>query len=394
MERACVSETVNKVRTRWRSMKDRFNKDQRQEIQVRSGAVARIRKYKYHRMLAFLRPALAQSTTLEPGLSSGAAPHRTATEQFQSSISDAASGPASQAGVQAAGPSGVPLSQASATGFYESSRQRQKALDRPLMPEFIHLSSVLQNGLKSIGDKLESGLAHINTLFQDVNRCLDHLEADLRRPAQHFFHTIEWGMSEHLTPELQLNVMQACNAAYVQAMQQTRYFQQPHVAFPPVPPLSRFSSLLSSSAYHCTATTMPSPAAHHYTTTTMPGAAELHSTTMLSPAPVRPSTATTIPGEDPARLSTATTMPGQDHARLSTTTTMPGPDPARPSTSSAEPTTPTLPWRHRHKRSQQPKTKKKRQTVQLPLPTPPNVSVLSSLSLPSNVSLSVPCFHS
>ncbi|XP_077117534.1 uncharacterized protein LOC143774115 [Ranitomeya variabilis] len=63
-------ESLNKVRTCWRLMKDRFNKDLRQESQVPSGSAARIRKYNHHRMLAFLRPVLAHrltwSSTLEP----------------------------------------------------------------------------------------------------------------------------------------------------------------------------------------------------------------------------------------------------------------------------------------------------------------------------------------
>ncbi|XP_077116894.1 uncharacterized protein LOC143773297 [Ranitomeya variabilis] len=85
-----------KVKTRWRSMKDLFNKDLRQESRVPSGSGARIRKYKYHRILAFLRLVLAQrttwSSTLDPG--SGAVLHQTATDLSQTSSSAAASGPA------------------------------------------------------------------------------------------------------------------------------------------------------------------------------------------------------------------------------------------------------------------------------------------------------------
>ncbi|XP_069601571.1 uncharacterized protein [Ranitomeya imitator] len=212
-------------------MKDRFNKDLRQEIQVRSGAAARIGKNKYHRLLEFLRPVLAQGTTwsstLETGSSSGVVPHRTATDQSQPSTSEAASGSTSRSEEQAAGPSDVPFSQSSASFWGSSSHKRQKALDRSLMPKFLHLSSVFQNGLKVMGERLESGLTHINT--QDVNQHLNRLEADLRRPAHHFFNQLVQGISEHLTLELQLNVIQACNAAYVQAMQQTRYLQQPQV---------------------------------------------------------------------------------------------------------------------------------------------------------------------
>ncbi|XP_077111123.1 uncharacterized protein LOC143766987 [Ranitomeya variabilis] len=82
-----------KVKTRWRSMKDCFNKDLRQESQVPSSSGARIRKYKYHRILAFLRPVLAQrttwSSTLDPG--SGAVFHQTATDLSQPTSSAAAS---------------------------------------------------------------------------------------------------------------------------------------------------------------------------------------------------------------------------------------------------------------------------------------------------------------
>ncbi|XP_077148557.1 uncharacterized protein LOC143809353 [Ranitomeya variabilis] len=73
---------VARVKTRWCSMKDRFNKDLRQESRVPSGSGARIRKYKYHRVLAFLRPVLAQRTTWSStvGPGSGAVLHQTATD--------------------------------------------------------------------------------------------------------------------------------------------------------------------------------------------------------------------------------------------------------------------------------------------------------------------------
>ncbi|XP_077117215.1 uncharacterized protein LOC143773747 [Ranitomeya variabilis] len=53
---------MDKVRTRWRSMKDRFNKDLRDENRAASGSGARHRPYKYHRVLAFLRPVLLMRT--------------------------------------------------------------------------------------------------------------------------------------------------------------------------------------------------------------------------------------------------------------------------------------------------------------------------------------------
>ncbi|XP_077122059.1 uncharacterized protein LOC143776496 [Ranitomeya variabilis] len=102
---------VDKEKTRWRLMKDRFNKDLREESRVPNASGARIRRYKYHRVLAFLRPVLAQrttySTTVSPG--SGAVLHPTATDPSQPSSSAAAGGPSTLTGDQGAGPSGLPL---------------------------------------------------------------------------------------------------------------------------------------------------------------------------------------------------------------------------------------------------------------------------------------------
>ncbi|XP_073404783.1 uncharacterized protein [Dendrobates tinctorius] len=396
--------TLHKVTTHWRSMKDHFNKDLCIESQAKSGSGARMLKYKYHSMLAFFRPFLAQiitwSSTLEPG--SGAVLHRTATDPSQPSISEAASGPSTQTGDLEAGPSGVPLSQASSAYFYVgSSRHRQKASDRTLMLEFMHLSLIFHDGLKALGDRLDSGLSHIKTLIQDVTQSLDHLKAD-QRPAHHFFNQIQRGMSEHLIPDLQLSVMQACNAAYVQAMQQTRYLQQSVVAFPPVPILTRLTSMPRSVAYHCTATTIPSPAGHHYSVTTMPSAAvQSTATTVHSAAPAGTSSTTIdIPQQpDPGRTSTTSMQQQQqlEHGRPSTSTRpLQHQDTGRSPSSimAPEETTPTLPRRQQHRtvdrdrRTQdKDRNKKKKLTITLPPPSPPNVSVMSGLSQPSSVSL-------
>ncbi|XP_069584404.1 uncharacterized protein [Ranitomeya imitator] len=179
-----------KVKTHWRSMKYHFNKDLRQESHVPRGSGARIRKYKYHCVLAFLRPVLAQritwSSTVGPG--SGVVFHQTAMDPSQPSSSAAASGPATQTGDQEDGPSGLPLSQSSASTPFlgGSSRQQQRASDRSLMPEFLHLSSVFHKGLKALGDRMEISLSHMNTRIQEVTKSLDQVKADLQRPAHHF----------------------------------------------------------------------------------------------------------------------------------------------------------------------------------------------------------------
>ncbi|XP_073401524.1 uncharacterized protein [Dendrobates tinctorius] len=278
-------------------MKDRFNRDIRQEREVRSGAASRTgTKYRYHRAMAFLRPVLASrttwSSTLQPG--SEAVLHPAATDPSQPSISDEApcrSGPQSS-GDQEAGRSGVPLSLVSATGFAGTSRQqRQRASDRPAMPEFVQLSSVFQSSLKALSDRLDSGFLLLDQRFKSIEGRLERLEADLARPAQHFYTQIARDLAEHLTPELQLTVMQACNNAYMQAMQQTRYMQQSAVAFPPVPPLTRYTAIPTSAAYHCTATTVPSFAGPLHTTPSPSAAGLSPAISMPSAAPAWPTTA-------------------------------------------------------------------------------------------------------
>ncbi|XP_069601649.1 uncharacterized protein [Ranitomeya imitator] len=267
---------VDKVKTCWRSMKDRFNKELRQESHAASGSGARTRLYKYHHVLSFLRPVLLQrtthSTTVTPG--SGAVLQPAATDPSQPSSSAAAGGPSTLTGDQGAGPSGLPLSQSSSTApfFWGSSRQRQRASDRSLMPEFLHLSSVLHEAIKALGDRMDVSHNLLNCRIQEVTKSLDQVKADLQRPAHHFFNQIEQGMSEHLSPDLQLSVMQACNAAFVQAMQQSRNLEQTVAAYPTVPSLSRLTSMPTSAAYHCTATSIPSTGGLHYSANTMTSA--------------------------------------------------------------------------------------------------------------------------
>ncbi|XP_073433895.1 uncharacterized protein [Dendrobates tinctorius] len=295
---------MDKVRTRWRSIKDHFNSDVRAEGQVRSGSASRTRtRYRHYHALQFLRPVLATrstwSSTLQPG--PGAVLPRTSSDPSQPSDSQEAPcrSATHTAGDQEAGPSGVPLSQVSATGYAGTTRQRQRALDRNVLPEFMHLSEAFNSSLKSLSDRVESGFAlmergfnHFERRFNSVEQRLDRLEADLNRPAHHFFSKTEKGMAEHLSPEQQLNVLQACNNAFLQAMQHNQYGQQSVVSFPPVPPLTRFTSLPTCAAYHCTDTSIQSQDTHHYTTTSLSAAGHFTDTTMASAAPVWSTTAT------------------------------------------------------------------------------------------------------
>ncbi|XP_077113928.1 uncharacterized protein LOC143769321 [Ranitomeya variabilis] len=263
---------VKKLKTRWRSMKDRFNRGLRkEEEQARSGAAAaRTSTYKYTRLLQFLRPILGRrethSSTLEPVRPSGAVLHESPSEQSQPSHSESRHAPPS--GEPAGGPSGVPLAEASGAPSFGYSRQHQRSLDRPLMPEYFHLGTVFQNCFKVLGDRMDTALSNID-------RHLESMESELMKPAKHFFSAIAKGMVEHLTPELQISVMQACNNACVSALQQARIMQSA-TTMPVVPRLASMT---------------PSPAAQQLYRG--PGAEGCchrhHRTEPPSPAPARPS---------------------------------------------------------------------------------------------------------
>ncbi|XP_069600766.1 uncharacterized protein [Ranitomeya imitator] len=232
---------LRKLRTRWRSMKDRFKRGLKKEGQARSGAAAsRTSVYKYNRILQFLRPVLesreTHSSTREPVRPSGAVLCEAPSQASQPSHSESRSAPP-QSGEPAAGPSDVPLAEASVAPSFGSSRQRQRASDRAPMPEFLHLSTVFQNGFKALCDKMSN-----------IERRLENIETDLARPAKHFFTALHNGMVEHLTPELQISVMQGCNNLYVTALQQARVMQSATNA-PTVPSLAAMT---------------PTPAAEHH----------------------------------------------------------------------------------------------------------------------------------
>ncbi|XP_077154755.1 uncharacterized protein LOC143817311 [Ranitomeya variabilis] len=262
---------MKKLRTRWRSMKDRFNKGIRAaEEQARSGAAAsKTVPYKFNRALQFLRPVLTRrqthSSTLQRAPPCEAELHGSPSDPSQPSHSDSRLAPPSS-GEPAAGTSGFPLPEASGAPSFGNSRQRQRASDRSVMPEFLHLGTVFQNGFKALSDKMSS-----------MERRLEILEAELSNPAKHFLSTIAKGMVENLTPELQISVMQDCNNSYVRALQQSRRMQS--ATLPVVPSLA---SMTPTTAAEPLQPTHPGPSAerrHH----------RHHSSVPPTPAPARPS---------------------------------------------------------------------------------------------------------
>ncbi|XP_069595705.1 uncharacterized protein [Ranitomeya imitator] len=192
------------------------------------------------------------SSTREAVRPSGAVLCEAPSEQSQPSHSESRSAPP-QSGEPAAGPSDVPLAKASVAPSFGSSRQRQRASDRAPMAEFLHLSTIFQNGFKALCDKM-----------CNIERRLENIETDLSRPAKHFFNAIHNGMVEHLTPELQISVMQGCNNVYVSALQQARVMQSA-TNMPAVPSLAAMTPTPAAEHHHrapratATATTEQSP---------------------------------------------------------------------------------------------------------------------------------------
>ncbi|XP_069601675.1 uncharacterized protein [Ranitomeya imitator] len=236
---------LKQLRTRWRSMKDRFKRGLKKEGQARSGAGAsRTSVYKHNRILQFLRPVLesreTHSSTRET-VQSSRRPSRAVLCEAPSELSrpshSESRSATTQSGEPAAGPSDVPLAEASVAPSFGSYRQRQRASDRAPMSEFLHLSTVFQNGFKALCDKM-----------CNIERRLENIETDLSRPAKHFFSAIHNGMVEHLTPELQISFMQGCNNLYVSALQQARVMQSA-TNMPAVPSLAAMT---------------PTPAAEHH----------------------------------------------------------------------------------------------------------------------------------
>ncbi|XP_077111006.1 uncharacterized protein LOC143766889 [Ranitomeya variabilis] len=274
------SNFIKKLKTRWRSMKDRFNKGLRtEEEQSRSGAAAaKSVPYKYNRQLQFLRPILGRrqthSSTLERARPSEAELHASPSDPSQPSHSDSRLAPPS--GEPAAGPSGVPLPEASGAPSFGNSRQRQRASDRPAMPEFLHLSTIFQNCFKALSDKMDTRLSNIE-------RRLETLEAELSNPAKHFLSTIAKGIVEHLTPELQISVMQSCNNAYVRALQQARVMQS--ATLPVVPSLASMTPTPAAESLQPPHRGPRAERRHH----------RHHSIVPPTPAPARPSSSHSRP---------------------------------------------------------------------------------------------------
>ncbi|XP_069621483.1 uncharacterized protein [Ranitomeya imitator] len=282
-------------------MKDRLNKVLRaEEKQSRSGAAAaRSVPYKYSRALQFLRPILGRrqthSSTLEPG-PSGAVRHESPSGTSQPSHSASSLVPLS--GEPAAGPSGVPLPDASGAPSFGYSRQR--ASDRSL-PEFLHLSTVFQNCFKALGNRMDTALSNID-------RRLETIETELSRPAKHFFSTIAKGMLEHLTPELQISVMQDCNTSYVRALQQARRMQSA-TTIPVVPSLASMTPTPAAEPLQPSHRGPRAEGRHHR-----------HYIAPPTPAPARPSASSTRHAEGRKKKSRKTTRSSSESLAAPTQT--------------------------------------------------------------------------
>ncbi|XP_069616296.1 uncharacterized protein [Ranitomeya imitator] len=336
-------------------MKDRFKRGMKKEGQIRSGAAAsRTSIYKYNRILQFLRPVLesreTHSSTREPVRPSGAVLRESPSDPSQPSHSESRSAPP-QSGEPAAGPSDVPLAEASVAPSFGSSRQRQRASDRTVLPEFLHLSTVFQNCFNSLGDRMDTALSNID-------RRLETMESELSRPAKHFFSAIEKGMVEHLTPELQISVMQACNNAYVTALQQARVMQSA-TTMPAVPSLATMAPTSAAQHQHRAARAEGHRRRHRH-----------HRTEPQTSAPARPSRAQRREAEPhpegerrKKKKKTSTTTSAMAAPKTSTPSTQPGSTRSTPSTQPGS----------TRSRSSQPRT------LVVPPPSPPALAVSATV---------------
>ncbi|XP_073417259.1 olfactory receptor 6C1-like [Dendrobates tinctorius] len=142
---------LTKVRTRGRSIKDSLRHESK-AYSGSGGGAARLRKYKYH------PPGAAPWNLVRPL-------ERSFNEQPWSSPSHP---PATQQVGLRHKLKNRQLAQAFSASFFNvgSSRPRQKASDRTVMPEFLQLSSVFQDGMKSMNsNSLENVGFHNQTPF-------------------------------------------------------------------------------------------------------------------------------------------------------------------------------------------------------------------------------------
>ncbi|KAM4049447.1 uncharacterized protein ACNLHF_008899 isoform 2-T2 [Anomaloglossus baeobatrachus] len=274
-----------KVQNRWRSIRDRFKKELNKEMLAPSGSGGRVSRYKYFRVLAFLRTTMVCRSTIcstrEPASNPfEAIPTQSATGEHLDrlhpsapSLSSGPSVPSTSAGASceaslheaAADEVAFPLPHPSDTAALSrtplgSRRQRQRGLDRSYALEFLHLNAAFQNAIKLLSEQTSAAFSLVqNTMQSNTDELctrLDRLHLDARKSTAHCFFQAVLERMENLSPEQQMHVMQATQYA----LAQVTYQPPPITLIPPAPSPPPPSSHCPSSPTYTIPASCPVPA--------------------------------------------------------------------------------------------------------------------------------------
>ncbi|XP_077108175.1 uncharacterized protein LOC143765417 isoform X2 [Ranitomeya variabilis] len=242
-----------RVMKRWRSLRDRFKREFKKEMQAPSGSRGRRSQYKYGRALSFLRSTMSSRSTIcttrEPAATldpSGAIPQESATvghvgrpHPSDPSLTSNPSAPSTStsagallqtslheaAGDELAFPLPHPSDAATSRTPLGSGRQRQRGQERSYAPEFLHLNATLQSSIKLFAEQIIAGFNMVNKSIDELSSPVDRLHADVKQLPNLFFQSMLVSM-EKLTLDQKMRVMQSCHAAVAKAIAQA----------PPTPP--------------------------------------------------------------------------------------------------------------------------------------------------------------
>ncbi|XP_073414634.1 uncharacterized protein [Dendrobates tinctorius] len=236
--------------------------DYNKEIQTPSGSSGGRQgpQYKNYKALVFLRSTMACRSTicstresaseLRP---SGVIPSETApgdhievsdpsvpTLLSHPSIPSTSTGAAGQTSShEAAGDDLFPVphpSDIAATSrpTFGSGRQRLRSQERLTLSDCLNLSSTVQHGFHTYGQRLSSGLTMINQSIMELRRYMEQMNLESNQTPRHTFFQSVVRQMEGLSTHQQMRVMQACHNALVEVLAEASH--PPPVHPPPVHP--------------------------------------------------------------------------------------------------------------------------------------------------------------
>ncbi|XP_069611806.1 uncharacterized protein [Ranitomeya imitator] len=210
------SKESDRVRKRWRSLRDCYKREFNEEMQAQSGSAGKKRRcYKYGPALTFLRQTMLNRVTFSShrapastSAPSGAISQESATEGHvgrphtsDPSVPSTSTTPSTEASLQPsllasdqqlAFPLPHPSDPATSRPPLGSWRQRQRGQERSYAPEFLHLNASFQGSFKILGEQVTAGFnmvqARISETSRETSSRLDWLHSDVSQsPANLFF---------------------------------------------------------------------------------------------------------------------------------------------------------------------------------------------------------------